>query len=128
MSSNTCFDINAYLQVIGVSPSQLIHGADPDSLKLIYSNHVRTLPFSSLPIVCGHPVDPDLDVAGIADRMASGKCFSNRNFGDPVNFCSYLLVYTTISDLHNDCRASSHLFYFPKLFTARSPCLPGRLA
>ncbi|GIL58000.1 hypothetical protein Vafri_13195 [Volvox africanus] len=81
MSSNTCFDINAYLQVIGVSPSQLIHGADPDSLKLIYSNHVRTLPFSSLPIVCGHPVDPDLDVAGIADRMLvkrwGGVCFEH---------------------------------------------------
>ncbi|GIL78180.1 hypothetical protein Vretifemale_7620 [Volvox reticuliferus] len=81
MTHNTCFDINTYLQVIGVSPSQLIHGADPDSLNLIYSNHVRKLPFSSLPIVCGHPVDPDLDVSGIADRMLvkrwGGVCFEH---------------------------------------------------
>ncbi|GLC61121.1 hypothetical protein PLESTB_001720200 [Pleodorina starrii] len=74
-------DVEAYLQAVGLTGAQLTNGAEPDSLKLIYSHHVRALPFSSVPIICGRPVDPDLDIAGIADKMITkrwgGVCFEH---------------------------------------------------
>ncbi|GFR44561.1 hypothetical protein Agub_g5832 [Astrephomene gubernaculifera] len=65
-------DIAAYLRAIGLDHA-LVKQADVNALRLIYSRHVRVVPFNSLPIYYGTPIDTAFDLIGLADKLVTKR-------------------------------------------------------
>ncbi|KXZ46165.1 hypothetical protein GPECTOR_46g234 [Gonium pectorale] len=71
-------DVDAYLRAIGLERAA-VDPSSPQSLHAIYSRHVQELPFCTIPILCGSPVEPTLNIASLTNKMLvrreGGVCF-----------------------------------------------------